>query len=378
MQPGTFAYFATCAKGLEPAVAAELRDPRIGAQEIQEGASGVNFRGDQAVGYRANLWLRGAIRVLAEHARGMCPGSDQLYAWARTLDWTALMRLEQTFSVEARVWDSGVTHSKYAALRIKDALCDTFREKTGARPNVQVENADLPLFLYLYRDEAILYRDLSGTTLHKRGYRDAMHKSSLSETVAAGVLLRSGYDGSQVLCDPMCGAGTFGIEAALLALRRAPGLARRQFPFERWPDFDASTWKNDKERAQAEARQAMACPILLNDVHPGALALARKDSVSAGVDAFLKFSNADITDFTPPQPPNLVVVNPPWGERMDEADLPATWKKLGAFLKERCRSATAWVLTGNPDLTTYLGLKSSLGYTVNIAKLRCRVFRYDL
>jgi len=378
MQPKTCAYFATCSKGLELALASELLDPRIGAQDIQAGASGVNFRGDQGVGYRANLWLRSAVRVLAEHSRGRCPGSDPLYAWARTVDWCALLRLEQTFSVEARVWDSSVTHSKYAALRIKDALCDVFREKTGARPNVQIENADLPLFLYLYRDEAILYRDLSGTTLHKRGYRDVLHKASLSETVAAGLLLRAGYDGSQVLCDPMCGAGTFGIEAALRALNRAPGLTRKRFPFECWPDFDVALWKDCKDHAHAESRQKTQCPIFLNDQHVGALSLARKDAERASVEGLLQFSNVDISEFVPPQPPNLVVVNPPWGERMEETDLPATWKKLGAFLKERCGGATAWVLTGNPNLTSYLGLKSALGYTVHIAKLKCRVFRYDL
>lgn len=371
-------YFATCAKGLEEVLAAELRDPRIGAEGVETGSSGVYFSGTKAAGYLANLWLRTGIRVLEECARAEVGGPDDLYDWARTLPWQKMMRLEQTFSVEARVRDSQITHSKYAALRVKDALCDAFRDKKGARPSVDVAHADLPLFLYLYRGEAVLYRDLSGTTLHKRGYRDALHKSSLNECVAAGLALLSGLDGGGALCDPMCGSGTLAIEAALAALRRAPGLMRKRFPLESWPDFDRALWKECRGRAHAEARCELPARIFVNDHHAGALALAQKDAKAAGVAGCIDFSQADIAEYEPPQPPGVVLVNPPWGERLQEEDLAGTWRKLGTFLKERCAGAAAWVFTGNLDAPRELGLTPAKSVAIRLGKMDCRALKYAL
>ncbi|MCW8130955.1 MAG: RNA methyltransferase [Planctomycetota bacterium] len=370
------AYFATCAKGLESVLAAELSAPRIGAKDVRAGASGVYFAGTRATGYLANLWLRTGIRVLAEHGRAVVDGPDDLYDWACSLPWTKLMRLEQTFSVEARVRDSAITHSKYAAMRIKDALCDTFRDATGARPNVNVEAADLPLFLYVYRDEAILYRDLSGVTLHKRGYRDAMHKSSLNECVAASLVLLSKWDGSKPFCDPMCGSGTIALEAAMIGLNRAPGLLRKRFPFEGWPDFDRAAWKDCKSRAHGEARFDLAAPVCVNDHHAGALALAKKDAEAAGLTGFLRFDQKDIADYVPPEKPAVVCVNPPWGERLKDPELDATWRKLGTFLRERCAGAEAFVFTGNADVPRHLELKAAQRRPVKYGKMDCLALRY--
>lgn len=378
MFDATESYFATCAKGLEDVLAAELRDPRIGASGVEPGSSGVYFAGNRATGYMANLWLRTGIRVLEESARAEVSGPDDLYDWARTLPWHKMMRLEQTFSVEARVRDSQITHSKYAALRIKDALCDAFRDKKGARPSVDVERADLPLFLYLFRDEAILYRDLSGTTLHKRGYRDAMHKSSLNECLAAGLALMSGWEGEGALCDPMCGSGTLAIEAALAALRRAPGLSRKRFPFETWLDFDKAVWKDCKARAHAESRYELPGRIFANDHHTGALALAKRDAEAAGVAAFIEFNLADVAAYEPPERPRVVLVNPPWGERLQDEDLHGTWRKLGAFLKDRCAGAEAWVFTGNLEAPRELGLTPSKSIAIRHGKVDCRVLKYVL
>ncbi len=371
-------YFVTCAKGLEEVVADELRAPAIGAESIEPGSSGVYFSGDRATGYRANLWLRCGVRVLQEHARATVIGSEELYEWARGLDWPALMKVEQTFSVDARVWDSAITHSKYAALTIKDALCDTFRDKKGARPNVDVHHADLPLFLYLHRDVAVLYRDMSGTTLHKRGYRDALHKSSLNECVAAGMLLMSGWDGSTPLLDPMCGSGTLVIEAAWLAMRRAPGLLRDVFPLMRWPDFDKKAWKEVRAAAEGVALQEPPALLMANDIHGGALSLAKKDARSAGVERFIRFSNKDVAHYTPPEKPKLVVSNPPWGERLQPADLEADWKALGRFLKGHCGDADAWILSGNAEITRHLGLKSERKFPIRIGPVDARVIHYRI
>lgn len=371
-------YFATGHKGLEQVLCAELRSPAIGGTDVRSGSSGAWFSGGREVGYRACLWLRSGIRVLEEIARGQAVGTDELYEWAMALDWSAWLNGKQTFAVEARVWDSEITHSKYAALRIKDALCDSFRRHCGQRPDVDTERPDLPLFLYVYRDEAILYRDLAGTTLHKRGYRDALHKSSLNEALAAGILLQAGYDGRVCFADPMCGAGTFAIEAALIAARRAPGLLRKSFPFESWPDFDRKLWKDCRGRAYGSARYEVPAPIFGGDHHEGALSLAAKDATAAGVGEFIGFSHSEVGSFVPGERPGIVCVNPPWGKRLDGPDVADAWRGLGRFLSERCAGAAAWVLTGNRGLVGQLGLAPTETLTLRTGKVECWVLRFSV
>ena len=372
-------YFVTCAKGLEEAVVKELQGENIGATEIMSRASGVSFTGTLATGYSANLWLRSGIRVLAELARHYANTPEQLYERAKQIEWSRYMSVNQTLAVDARVWDSPqITHSKYAALKVKDAICDYFRAKQGSRPNVDVDNPDLPLFVYVHRDQAIFYRDMSGVTLHKRGYRDVMHKSSLNESIAAGILILADWHGQTPLVDPLCGSGTFAIEAALLAMNKAPGLFRKEFPFARWPDFDAAVWKKCQDDAAAKALPSLPHPICINDRHGGSVGLAQKDSQAAGVDKFIQFSQVDIADYRPPVHPGIVVANPPWGERIGDEDLIATWSSLGNFLRSQCKGAEAWILSGNKEVTRSLKLKSSRKFSLQIGQLECLVLKYEV
>jgi putative N6-adenine-specific DNA methylase len=368
-------YFAACTLGVEEALAGELRALGAGAPEVRPG--GVTFAGDVRLGYAANLWLRSAIYVQEEALRGPARSPEELYALVRGMDWSALLRVEQTLSVDAAVRDSRITHSKYAALKVKDAIVDQFRERTGRRPSVDVEAADLPLKLVIRRDEAVLYRNLSGAPLHKRGWRPALVRSPLNEATAAGLLLLTGWDRRSPLADPMCGSGTFLIEAALLAADMAPG-ARRVFPFETWPDFDAPAWQ--ALRADAERRAQPSLPFVLEgaDRHDGALALARRSAAAAGVAALVRFTRAQARDWAPAVPPRVVVVNPPYGERLGEGeDLVQSWRDLGSFL-HRCQGATAWVLSGNPELTRHLGLRASRKLVVRNGPIDCRWLRYDV
>jgi putative N6-adenine-specific DNA methylase len=383
--PTRIEYFAPCTLGVEAALAAELAE--LGAQEIATRPGGASFTGDRRLGYAANLWLRSAIRVQDLLLRAPARGKEELYAAAGRVDWSALMRLDQTLAVDASVRDSELTHSNFAGLTVKDAIVDQFRARTGQRPNVNADDPDLPLKAVLKNDALTLWRNLSGESLHKRGYRPVQVKSPLNEATAAGLLRLSGWDRASPLVDPMCGSGTLLIEAALLAADRAPGMNRR-FAFERWPDLDAELWRSVQAEARARAKSTLPFTLEGADRHGGALSIAEKSAHDAGVAGLARFSVADAADWTPVAairhsggagPPLTVITNPPYGERIGEGeDLAASWRALGRFLKERCRGGRAFVLSGNPDLPRHLGLHASRQIPVMNGPIECRLLEYEL
>ena len=377
-------YFAPCTLGLEEVVAQEARG--LGASDVEARRGGVAFRGERALGYAANLWLRSAVRVQEQVAHFAASGKDELYAACREVEWEKWLDVDGTLAVDASVRDSAMTHSGFAALTVKDAVCDRFRAKTGRRPSVDVENPTLPIKLVLQRDRATLYLNLSGESLHKRGWRPIQVKSPLNEAIAAGLLLLSGWDHASPLVDPMCGSGTIAIEAACLAADRAPGLLRR-FAFERFPDFDSKTWSDLKHDAAKRAKLSLPFVIEGADRHEGALSLAHRSVRAAQVEGLVKLTRAEAKEFVPsftsPPSPNsqsfTVVVNPPWGERVGEGEeLVQSWSDLGRFLHERCRGATAFVFCGDAGLPRLLGLKASRKWPVMAGPIECRLLRYEV
>jgi 23S rRNA G2445 N2-methylase RlmL len=369
-------FYAACSLGLEPVLADELR--ALGAADIAVRRGGCNFRGEPRLGYAACLWLRSATRVQHELAHGRVRDRDDLYALAHAVDWPAMITHLQTLAVDSSVRDSFANDTRFPSLVVKDAVCDRMREQGGKRPDVDRERPDLPLKIVLQGDDARLYRDLGGDSLHKRGYRQAQHKSPLNEALAAGLLLLSDWDRSSPLCDPMCGSGTFLIEAAWLATDRAPGLAR-SFAFERWRDLDIPAWRElyaDAERRAAAGAKRL--PRLAgNDRHPGAVALCKQALHTAGLN--VPITEGDARDYAPPFAPKWIATNPPYGERLDAGDeeLAASWSALGNFL-HRCAGATAWVLCGNPELTRYLGLRAASKTPVNNGPIECRWLKYAI
>jgi putative N6-adenine-specific DNA methylase len=370
-------YFVVCTLGLEAAVAGELQ--ALGARDIAIGRGGVTCHGDRRLGYAMNLWLRAAIRVqdLLLRARASTPA--ELYRAVRGVDWGPLLTPQQTLAVDATVSSQWMTHSGYAAQVVKDAIVDHLREQHGVRPDVDREHPDLPLKLVLREEEVILYRNLSGPSLHKRGWRRVQVKSPLNEATAAGLLLLSEWDRRSPLVDPMCGSGTFLIEAAHLAMDRAPGLLRR-FPFERWPDFDPVAWSELRAEARARMRAEPGVELTGFDRHPGAIAIARGSAEAAGVAPFVRLTQTAANDVRLEQPPGMVVVNPPYGERLgsDETELYDSWRQLARFLHEECAGAVAWVLSGNPELTRILRLKTSRKVPVRNGTIDCRWLRYEI
>jgi len=374
-------YYAACTLGLEEVLAKELR--QIGASSIEIRRGACAFEGDRALGYKACLWLRSAIRVQQELVRGIVRDRDDLYELTGNVDWSKSITHLQTLAIDGSVRDSFANDTRFPVLVVKDAICDQFRDQTGKRPDVAREGPDLPIKLVLQGEEAIIYRELGGEPLHKRGYREIQHKSPLNEATAAGLLQLTDWDGKSPVCDPMCGSGTFLVEAAWIATDRAPGLGR-SFAFERWRDVDLDAWRSIYDDAEARAAAgAENLPQLCgNDRHPGAIGIAKQAIVAAGLGGKIQLTLGDARDYVPPFAPGLVVTNPPYGMRLEgDADIDAldeSWRSLGQFLHEQCGGASAYVMCGNPDVTRFLGLRASNKFPVRNGPIECRWLRYQI
>jgi putative N6-adenine-specific DNA methylase len=369
-------YFATCARGIEPILATELRD--LVAADVEPGRGGVHFRGDRATLYRANLGLRTAIRVLWPILQAPVMSPDELYEAVRGVDWSQYMTPDHTLAVDCNVRDSAITHSKYAALRTKDAICDQFVERRGRRPSVDVDEPMIGLNLHIYRNEAVLSLDSSGESLHKRGYRPVQTRAPLNEALAAALILHSGWRGETPFVDPMCGGGTLVIEASWIALRRPPGLTRRRFGFQGWMDFDIAAWTALRDEARAGVRKTLAAPIAGSDERGDAVAFARDNARAAGVGHLLRFDKKSLRDFQPPDGgPGTLLCNPPYGERIgEEKELIGLYQLLGEVLRERCRGWNALVFTGNIRLAQKIGMTPAERWPLFNGKIPCQLLQF--
>lgn len=369
-------WFAPCALGLAEVLCEELA--ALGATDLEVRPSGVSFAGPPEVARAACLWSRVAIRIQEPLAVGRVRGPDDLYELARQVRWQELVPPGLSFAVFASVQGNAIRHSRFAALRVKDAVVDAVRDATGRRPSVDTDAPQVPLKLAVRHDEARLYRDLAGDSLHRRGWRPVQVKSPLNEALAAGLLRLAGFEGKRSLCDPMCGSATLLIEAAHLAGDRAPGL-RRGFAFEHWPDHEAGPWRALQDRAEQRwaVGRANIGPLLGADRHSGAIEIARHSARQAEVAGLLDLRVSSLADLDPGGP-ELVVVNPPWGRRLEDPDLALTWRDLGAFLKHRCPGAEAWVLSGDRSLTAAMHLKSSRRIPVRNGSVDCRWLQYRM
>jgi putative N6-adenine-specific DNA methylase len=371
-------FFATCGRGIEPILADELR--ALGAAEVMPGRGGVSFGGDLALLYQANLWLRTAIRVLRPILETDVSSPDELYEAVRSLDWTLYLTPEHTLAVDCNVRDSHITHSKYAALRVKDAICDQFVEKCSKRPSVDVDEPMIGLNLHVHRDRAVLSLDSSGESLHKRGYRPIQTRAPLNEALAAALVLLTGWRGDRPFADPLCGSGTLAIEAAWIALRRPPGLTRKRFGFQGWMDFDIELWTSLRDEARRGVGRTLQAPILASDARGDAVSFAINNARAAGIGHLLRFDKSDVRDFQPPPgPPGVLLCNPPYGERIgEEKNLFSLYRLLGEVFAQRCRGWTTYVFTGNPRLAAAIGLQPATETPLYNGKIPCRLLRFEL
>ncbi len=373
--PG-FKLFATTEAGLENVLASELR--RIKALSIVEKTRGVAFKGDLDTVFRANLWLRTANRVLLEIAEFEAPNREALYKGVYKVDWNAHLKKESTLAVDAVSHSSQLSHTQFASRVVKDAIVDGFRHRTGKRPNVDTRHPDLKLNARLLNDRCTLSIDTSGERLNRRGYRPSFGVSApLKETLAAGILLKSGFDGSTTLIDPMCGSGTLLIEGAMIAKNIAPGLLGRQFGFMKHPSFDPTLWKNLVADAKAAICQT-DIPIVGSDISKDALRAATAAAQGAGVDDTVRLKRADFSDIVP-RDRGIIVTNPPYGERLGEIEkLAELYRAFGDTLKQQCHGMTAHILTGSKFLAGRIGLHPKKKDIIWNGAIECRLLHYDL
>ncbi len=368
--------YASAPRGLETPLAEELA--ALGAEHIRKGPSGARFEGDLALAYRVCLWSRTASRVLLSLATFPAATPEALYAGVRGIDWAEHLRPDASLAVDASVTDSLITHSHFAALKVKDAVVDQFRERYGRRPSVQIERPDVRIHLQLRRDVARVSLDLAGEALHRRGYRTEAGPAPLKENLAAGILIVSGWpalcgQGAPFL-DPMCGSGTLAIEAVLMAGDIAPGSYRSYFGFQGWLGHDALAWEAllREARERREAGRASIPAIRASDQSSEALRTLRRNLDRAGLGGLVEVQQQALAAVRPfGSQPGLVVVNPPYGERMQGA-VPQVYTELGTVLK-RCAGWRAAVFTGNRDLLHRLRLPVSHSTELYNGAIPCRL-----
>ena len=370
--------FATCARGLESVLTDEL--VALGATEVAPGRGGVHFVGDLSVLYKANLWLRSAIRVLWPILEATVTSPEELYDAVRTIDWSRYMTPEHTIAVDSNVRDSHITHSKYAALKVKDAICDQFISKCGKRPSVDVEQPMVGLNLHIYKDAAVLSLESSGESLHKRGYRPILTRAPLNEALAAALVLMTGWHGEAPFVDPLCGSGTLCIEAAWIALRRPPGLTRRRFGFMGWLNFDIAMWTELRDQARRQVLTQLDRAVCGFDQRRDAIQFARGNTKAAGIGNLVRFDIKDLRDFRPPDGrPGVLLCNPPYGERIgEEKELKGLYKEMGNVFRDVCQGWRVFVFTGNAFLARQIGLKPTEQIHLFNGKIPCRLLKFEV
>ena len=369
-------FFATCPRGLEQVLAAELA--ALGAREVMAVEGGAAFAGDLAQGYAVNLESRVASRVLWQVGHARYRNEHDIFEAARALSWPRLFDVDRTIRVNVSAIKSPVKSLDFVTLRVKDAVCDAFRAARGRRPDVDTAEPDVRIHAFLTRDEATFYLDTSGEALFKRGWRARAGEAPLRENLAAGILRLAGWKVPTPLLDPMCGSATFLIEAAMMALDVAPGL-NRSFGFERLANFDAARWRVLLEQARVRRQRAGKLSIYGRDKSGAALALARENLAALGLTDAVELKQMDILDGGPPAPAGILVTNPPYGERIgDDAELAAFYPRLGDALKQRYTGWTACILTADLRLAKLIGLKASRRTPLYNGALECRLFEYKL
>ncbi len=362
--------------GLEETLAQELRN--LGAGNVKIGVRSVSFEGDQGFMYKANLNLRTAIKVLVPVKGFQVRNEKELYQKVYEMPWDKFISHSNTLAIDATVHSEIFNHSKFIALKTKDAIVDKFRNTEGRRPNIDVKHPDLRVNVHIQEDRCTISLDSSGQSLHRRGYRSATNIAPINEVLAAGMLLLSGWDGQCDFLDPMCGSGTIAIEAAMIACNIPANINRKEFAFERWQDYDEDLFEKIMESSLKKTRE-FHHKIIGIDKAPSAVRKARQNMRNANLDDYIHIEERNFFDSSKgdAEKPLQIVFNPPYGERLT-IEMESFYKNIGDTLKQGYPNTQAWMITSNLEALKHVGLRPSRKIKLYNGKLESKLVRYEM
>lgn len=370
----TFSMVAKTFQGLEEVLRDELLS--LGAENVEIGRRMVSFEGDLELMYKANLCCRTALRILKPIEKFTARTPDELYDIVRDIEWEKYMTPQTTFAIDSTVNSEEFTHSKFVTYRVKDGIVDHFMDTVGERPSIRVTEPDLLFNVHIMSDRVTISLDSSGEPLSKRGYRQDQTEAPINEVLAAGIIMKTGWRGESNFIDPMCGSGTFLIEAALIAGNINPGIYRSGFAFEKWPDFDSELFEELYNDDSAE--QEFAYKIYGGDIDPDAVQTARKNIKSAQVDDMIELSCRPMSDWIDNPEAGVLVMNPPYGKRLKPEDMEQLYRGIGTNLKRNFPGWNAWIIGLNDEDFDNIGLKPSTKIPLLNGSLECTLREYVL
>ena len=369
---------ASISQGIEQEGAQELEE--LGAQAVKVSKRHILFEADKACLYRLHLRSRLSFRFLREIGRFPCNGPHDLYSGVQNaIDWENWLQPEKSFRVNVTGFGEGLSHTHFTALQVKNAIVDFQRELWGVRSSIDLDNPDICFHLHLSNNQAVLSVDASNSSLHKRGYRPAVGIAPIKETLAAGLIRITGWDGTENLVDPFCGSGTFLIEAVSDLLGISPGI-NRKFLFKNWPDFDITIWERELKLAKKVKTFNRKLPKIIGCEFDGIIANSARDNViKAGLENYIEIINCPFQEFQLPPGLGLLICNPPYGKRLgDVNELPNLYRELGDYCKNKASGWDLWLLNGNPKLSKYIGMKANRRFQVNNGSIDCRWLNYKI
>ncbi len=364
--------------GLEEILSQELQ--RLGAKDVEIHNRAVSFKGDKGFMYKANLCLRTALRVLVPFATFKVTDEKSLYNGMQTINWEEYLEVSDTIAIDTVLSTDLFTHSQYISQKAKDAIVDQFRVKFDARPSVDLDKPTIRVSLHIHNDVCTVSLDSSGESLHKRGYRDKTNLAPINEVLAAGLVLLTGWDKRTNFIDPMCGSGTILIEAALIANNIPPGYYREEYGFERWKKFrpfDEELWNTIFDAAVNKITNHEQ-KILGGEISPNVAKKAKENIKNAKVDDVVSIKNVDMKDFEVPLGRGVVIINPPYGERMVKDNIDALYKMMGDTFKKNFSGYDCWILSSNMEAFKQVGLRPSRKITLFNGQLECRFMKFEM
>lgn len=361
-------------KGLEGVLAQELIE--LGADNVQQERRAVSFTGDLRLMYRANLCLRTASRILKPITSFTARDADEVYHKMKEINWEQYMSLTSTFAIDTTVYSESFRHSKYVTYRAKDAIADWFMERYDKRPNVRIEGAEMLLNIHIAQEKVTICLDSTGESLHKRGWRTAMTEAPINACLAAGMILMTGWRGESDFYDPMCGSGTLLIEAAMIAQNIAPGICRQSFAFEKWRDFDRDLFEELYNDDSAE--RDFEHHIYGSDSSFYAVRAAEQNIKNAGVQRLVSVRQIRMQELPEFNKGSLIVMNPPYGERIEPRDIYKLYGEIGTVLKHKAADCNAWIISSNEEALKNIGLHPSKKIPLLNGELECLYNHYEL